>query len=78
MTTREVIARAQGRIGTVLRGKYRVDKVLGAGGMAVVYEVTHRNQKRFALKMLHVELSMHEDVRRRFLREGYGLQLHHF
>jgi eukaryotic-like serine/threonine-protein kinase len=72
MMSREAIARAQARVGTVLRGKYRVDKVLGVGGMAVVYEVTHRNQKRFALKMLHVELSMHEDVRRRFLREGYA------
>jgi eukaryotic-like serine/threonine-protein kinase len=72
MTSRDVIARAQTRVGTILRGKYRIDKVLGAGGMAVVYEVTHRNQKRFALKMLHVELSMHEDIRRRFLREGYA------
>src|SRR5579863_3550631 len=72
MTSREVVARAQARVGTVLRGKYRIDKVLGVGGMAAVYEVTHRNQKRFALKMLHVELSMNEDVRRRFLREGYA------
>ncbi len=39
--------------------------------MAVVYAVTHRNNKRFAMKMLHPELSFVEDVRRRFLREGY-------
>jgi serine/threonine protein kinase len=69
------MARAEARVGSVLRGKYRIDKVLGAGGMAIVYEVTHRNQKRFALKMLHAELSVHEDIRRRFLREGYAANI---
>jgi eukaryotic-like serine/threonine-protein kinase len=63
---------AEKRIGTVLRDKYRVDKVLGVGGMAVVYKVTHRNQAEFALKMLHPQFSMHEYVRSRFLREGYA------
>jgi serine/threonine-protein kinase len=63
---------AERRIGTVLRDKYRVDQVLGVGGMAVVFKVTHRNQAEFALKMLHPQLSMQEDVRTRFLREGYA------
>jgi serine/threonine-protein kinase len=39
--------------------------------MATVYSVTHRNGRRFALKMLHTELSIRTDVRKRFLREGY-------
>jgi serine/threonine-protein kinase len=64
--------RAKGRLGTVLRGKYRLDRVLGVGGMAVVYKATHRNQAEFAIKMLHPELSINEDVRTRFLREGYA------
>jgi serine/threonine-protein kinase len=67
----EVIRRAEQRIGTVLRGKYRIDRVLGIGGMAVVYAATHRNKKRFAVKMLHPELSIRDDIRTRFLREGY-------
>src|SRR5580698_8604706 len=73
MTSGEVdggTPRAQGRVGTVLRGKYRIDRVLGVGGMAVVYRATHRNQAEFAIKMLHPELSMRERLRQRFLREG--------
>src|ERR1700730_3193067 len=68
----DLLARAQGRVGTVLRGKYRLDSVLGVGGMAVVYAATHRNKKRFAVKMLHPELSLHPQIRIRFLREGYA------
>jgi serine/threonine-protein kinase len=59
-------------VGTTLAGKYHIDAVLGVGGMAVVYAATHRNQADFAIKMLHPELAMNEDVRTRFLREGYS------
>jgi serine/threonine-protein kinase len=55
----------------VLRGKYTVDAVLGVGGMAIVYAVTHRNRKRFAVKMLRAEVSRQPSIRERFLREGY-------
>src|SRR5580692_8729612 len=72
MSTDPLEERANGRLGTVLRGKYRLDRVLGVGGMAVVYKATHRNQAEFAIKMLHPELSLNQDVRTRFLREGYA------
>jgi serine/threonine-protein kinase len=68
----ELLTEAQSRIGTVLRGKYHLDRLLGVGGMAVVYAATHRNKKRFAIKMLHPELSVRRNVRARFLREGYA------
>lgn len=64
-------ANAQLRLGTVLLGKYRIERVLGIGGMAVVYEATHRNRQKFAIKVLHRELSINPDIRSRFLREGY-------
>ena len=64
-------ARARSKLGTTVRGKYRLDAVLGIGGMATVFGATHRNSKEFALKMLHPELSDRPEVRARFLREGY-------
>jgi serine/threonine protein kinase len=64
--------RAKLRVGQVLRDKYRIDRVIGVGGMAAVYAATHRNQKQFAVKVLHTELSYREDIRTRFLREGYA------
>ncbi|HEX4447895.1 MAG TPA: serine/threonine-protein kinase [Polyangiaceae bacterium] len=68
----ELLVRARARVGAVLRGKYRLDGVLGRGGMSVVYAATHRNKKRFAVKVLHPELSLHPEIRARFLREGYA------
>jgi serine/threonine protein kinase len=62
---------ARSRLGRVLREKYRLDRVLGTGGMATVYAATHRNKKRFAIKMLHPHLSIRAEIRTRFLREGY-------
>ena len=64
--------RARARIGQVLREKWRVDKLLGLGGMAAVYAATHvNNGRRVAIKLLHPELSYNSEVRTRFLREGY-------
>ncbi|MCA9584011.1 MAG: protein kinase [Myxococcales bacterium] len=62
---------AQHRVGTRVRGKYRVDKLLGVGGMGAVYAATHRNGSKVALKVLHPQLSMLGDIRARFAREGY-------
>jgi serine/threonine-protein kinase len=59
------------RLGTLLKDKYRLDSVLGVGGMAIVYAATHRNRKRFAVKVLRAELSIRADIRGRFVREGY-------
>jgi serine/threonine-protein kinase len=70
--TDPVTRRALARVGQVLRGKWRIDRLLGVGGMAAVYEGTHRNGKRGAIKLLHPEISLDEDARRRFLQEGYA------
>jgi serine/threonine-protein kinase len=57
--------------GQVLAGKYRVDRVLGAGGMGVVIAATHiRLGEQMALKMLLPELARQPEITERFLREA--------
>jgi len=57
--------------GAILSGKYRIESVLGEGGMAVVYAVTHlRNTARLAVKVLHEGSLLKGHVRARFVREG--------
>jgi serine/threonine protein kinase len=68
---KEQLTRARARVGTTLGGKYRLDALLGIGGMAAVYRATHRNNAIFAIKVLHAEYALRGDVRTRFLREGY-------
>jgi serine/threonine protein kinase len=59
--------RAAARVGTTIRRKYRVDRILGLGGMATVYAATHRNGNRVAIKVLHDRFSGDD---RSFLREA--------
>jgi hypothetical protein len=72
--TDDLVERAKRRLGSAVRGKYRVDSLLGVGGMASVYAATHRNQTRFGIKLLHAHVSMHQALRSRFLREGCAAQ----
>jgi serine/threonine protein kinase len=58
-------------VGSVIRGKWRVDSLVGSGGMASVYAATHRNGQTAALKILHTSLANETGIRDRFLREGY-------
>ena len=66
-----VVAQARSRIGTTLGEKWRLDRLIGGGGMASVYAATHRNKRIAAVKLLHQELSVVQSTRTRFLREGY-------
>src|SRR5262245_31788883 len=57
--------------GTVLVGKYRVERVLGQGGMGVVVEARHiALDERVALKFLLPEYAQHPEASARFLREA--------
>jgi serine/threonine-protein kinase len=67
----DVKTRARQRVGSTLKEKWKLDALLGVGGMAAVYRATHRNRKTAAIKMLHAEYSANPEMRGRFLREGY-------
>jgi len=64
-------SRAAQRVGVVLKGKWRLDALIGVGGMATVYSATHRNGSRVAIKLLNPEYSAQPDSLARFMREGY-------
>src|SRR5215831_11119496 len=68
----ELDARAAERVGRVLNEKWKLERLLGVGGMAAVYAARHRNGARAAVKMMHPELSRHREVCERFRREGYA------
>jgi serine/threonine protein kinase len=57
--------------GDVLLGKYRVERVLGQGGMGVVVAARHIElDERVAIKFLLPELIKHAELMQRFLREA--------
>jgi serine/threonine-protein kinase len=62
---------AEARVGKPFAHKYRLKRLVGLGGMAAVYEATHRNGKRVALKLMHSRFGDSERQRKRFLREAY-------
>jgi serine/threonine-protein kinase len=65
------IATVQRPAGTIIGGKYRIERLLGEGGMGAVYESTPlAGGSRVAIKILHEEMSSNPDVVARFLAEG--------
>ncbi len=58
-------------IGTVLDGRYRIDAVLGSGGMGRVYRGEHTGIGRaVAIKVLHAGLNRNREAAARFQREA--------
>ena len=67
------LSRPQGvpDVGTLLLGKYRVEDLLGVGGMGSVVAARHEHlDERVALKLLHSAFASDPEVRKRFKREG--------
>ncbi len=61
------------RSGDILAGKYRVERVIGEGGMGVVLAATHlRLGQRVAIKLMRKD-AINEEAVERFLREARAL-----
>ena len=62
---------AQKRVGSIIAGKYQLNRVLGVGGMGAVYEALHMFTNRtVAVKLLHEDFAVLPAVARRFLQEA--------
>jgi serine/threonine-protein kinase len=58
-------------VGTIIGGRYRIERVIGEGGMGAVYQAEHTHmRKRLAVKVLHPEMSRLPEVVARFEREA--------
>ncbi len=58
-------------LGCVIDGRYRVESVLGEGGMGIVYGCKHKHiEKRIAIKILRADLARDPEVTSRFLNEA--------
>jgi serine/threonine protein kinase len=58
-------------VGTTIAERYRVDKLLGVGGMGAVFQARHLLLKRdVAIKVLHPQLITNPDISKRFDREA--------
>src|SRR5512137_1731244 len=58
-------------IGRTLSGRYRIDALLGQGGMSAVYKATDPNLKRVvAIKLIHSHLSGDTQFIKRFEEEA--------
>jgi serine/threonine protein kinase len=68
---RSVSGSALPQPGDLIAGKYRIEREIGRGGMSVVFGARHAvTGRRFALKWLLPEISVHPDAAERFIRES--------
>lgn len=69
--TPSATTRAAQRLGQLLDGRYRIERVIGKGGMGTVYLAEHVLLRRnVAIKTLHPELSLDPNLIVRFHREA--------
>ncbi len=58
------------RVGTWLRGKWKLERLIAVGGMAGVFEARHKIGRVAAIKLLRPEVAFDRSVRERFEQEA--------
>jgi serine/threonine-protein kinase len=62
---------ARWQLGATIQGKYRIERVLGEGGMGVVYAARHvKLDRHVAIKVMHASFAANETAVRRFFDEA--------
>jgi eukaryotic-like serine/threonine-protein kinase len=61
------------RVGTTLRNKWTLERLLGVGGMAAVYVGVHSIGRRDAIKILHPEIAASPELVERFRQEAHAV-----
>lgn len=58
-------------VGTTIDGRYKVESVLGEGGMGIVYLARHKViDKRVAIKVLRADMARDKEITERFVQEA--------
>jgi len=59
------------QVGSIVGGKFRIERILGQGGMGVVAVATHLQlEQTVAIKVLHDQIALDPQTNERFLREA--------
>ncbi|MEZ4326378.1 MAG: serine/threonine-protein kinase [Polyangiales bacterium] len=58
------------RVGSTVASRYRIESIIGRGGMGIVYGARRSTGERVAVKCLHPEIADNADAIRRFQREA--------
>ncbi len=71
MSSQQPAPNASSLVGTVVAGRYRIDALIGQGGMGAVYRAEHVHMRKVvALKVLHQHMTINDEAVRRFEREA--------
>ncbi len=73
MIDTSTLAACESRVGTALRGKWTLERLLGIGGMAAVYVGLHKIGRRDAIKILHRHIAVSKELAARFEQEAHAV-----
>jgi serine/threonine protein kinase len=66
-----VPAEPRDRVGSIVDGQYRIDRLIGRGAMAEVFRATQlADQRAVAVKILTQQVSSNPNAQQRFAREA--------